>query len=162
MGPAGERFGWTTRSSNRRAEIHLDNNIMYVSRRTFWLVGVLIAGALICSAGATTPDPFLAANGINIRNGHGTGDVVPLHGANLGAWLLMEGWMCPLDSSGTSRRLLGHSNSRHPLWSFYRAEPDPDVSEYLDYDQRPRQHPRLGDESDSSSVLVGRRPNFVG
>jgi len=45
-------------------------------------------------------DPFLKANGLNIRNGRGSGDVVPLHGANLGAWLLMEGWMCPMDSSG--------------------------------------------------------------
>jgi aryl-phospho-beta-D-glucosidase BglC (GH1 family) len=45
-------------------------------------------------------DPFLKANGINIRNGHGNGDIVPLHGVNLGAWLLMEGWMCPMDSSG--------------------------------------------------------------
>jgi len=59
-----------------------------------------MASALICSANAQTPDPFLAANGINIRNGYGSGDIVPLHGANLGAWLLMEGWMCPLDSSG--------------------------------------------------------------
>src|SRR6266478_4111621 len=64
------------------------------------LIGVVIASALVCSAGATTPDPFLAANGTNIRNGHGTGDIVPLRGANLGAWLLMEGWMCPMDSSG--------------------------------------------------------------
>ncbi|HTS17673.1 MAG TPA: cellulase family glycosylhydrolase [Verrucomicrobiae bacterium] len=45
-------------------------------------------------------DPFLKANGVNIRNGRGTGDIVPLHGANFGAWLLMEGWMCPMDSSG--------------------------------------------------------------
>ena len=45
-------------------------------------------------------DPFLKANGVNIRNGRGSGDIVPLHGANLGAWLLMEGWMCPMDSSG--------------------------------------------------------------
>jgi aryl-phospho-beta-D-glucosidase BglC (GH1 family) len=73
---------------------------MDVSRRTFGLVGVLIASALVCSAGGTTPDPFLAANGVNIRNGHGSGDIVPLHGANLGTWLLMEGWMCPMDSSG--------------------------------------------------------------
>ena len=49
-------------------------------------------------AGAT--DPFLAANGLNIRNDHGTGDVVQLRGVNLGGWLLMEGWMCPMDSSG--------------------------------------------------------------
>jgi aryl-phospho-beta-D-glucosidase BglC (GH1 family) len=56
------------------------------------------------STGATLTvlavDPFLKANGRNIRNGHGNGDVVPLHGADFGAWLLMEGWMCPMDSSG--------------------------------------------------------------
>jgi len=45
-------------------------------------------------------DPFLKANGLNIRNGRGSGDIVPLHGVNLSAWLLMEGWMCPMDSSG--------------------------------------------------------------
>jgi len=45
-------------------------------------------------------DPFLKASGLNIRNGRGSGDIMPLHGANLGAWLLMEGWMCPMDSSG--------------------------------------------------------------
>ena len=64
------------------------------------LVGLVVVSALVCSAGATTPDPFLKANGLNIRNGHGSGDIVPLHGANLGAWLLMESWMCPMDSSG--------------------------------------------------------------
>jgi len=48
----------------------------------------------------TDSDRFLEANGVNIRNGHGAGDIVPLRGANLGAWLLMEGWMCPMDSSG--------------------------------------------------------------
>jgi endoglucanase len=45
-------------------------------------------------------DPFLKANGRTIRNGHGSGDIVQLHGANLGAWLLIEGWMSPMDSSG--------------------------------------------------------------
>src|ERR1022692_3969179 len=100
MGPAGERFGWTTRSSNRRFESQLKRNIINVSRRAFGLIAGVMASALICSANAQTPDPFLAANGINIRNGYGSGDIVPLHGANLGTWLLMEGWMCPLDSSG--------------------------------------------------------------
>jgi endoglucanase len=46
-------------------------------------------------------DPFLKANGRNIRNGHGNGDVVQLHGANLGSWLLMEGWMSPMDSGSS-------------------------------------------------------------
>jgi endoglucanase len=46
------------------------------------------------------PNPFLSASGLNIRNNYGQGDIVPLHGVNLGSWLLMEGWMCPMDSSG--------------------------------------------------------------
>ena len=45
-------------------------------------------------------DLFLEANGLNIRNGHGSGDVVPLRGVNLGGWLVMEGWMTPMDSTG--------------------------------------------------------------
>jgi aryl-phospho-beta-D-glucosidase BglC (GH1 family) len=46
-------------------------------------------------------DPFLKANGRNIRNGHGNGDIIQLHGANLGSWLLMEGWMSPMDSGSS-------------------------------------------------------------
>jgi aryl-phospho-beta-D-glucosidase BglC (GH1 family) len=46
------------------------------------------------------PNPFLSTGGANIRNNYGQGEVVPLHGVNLGSWLLMEGWMCPMDSSG--------------------------------------------------------------
>ncbi|HTI72272.1 MAG TPA: cellulase family glycosylhydrolase [Candidatus Limnocylindria bacterium] len=46
------------------------------------------------------PDPFLMANGIHLRNGRGTGDIVPLRGVNLGGWLVMEGWQCPMDASG--------------------------------------------------------------
>jgi len=77
---------------------------MNASRRTFSSVAVAAAclwGVLLLSPGrAADPDPFLIANGINIRNGHGTGDVVQLRGVNLGSWLIMEGWMCPMDSSG--------------------------------------------------------------
>jgi aryl-phospho-beta-D-glucosidase BglC (GH1 family) len=51
-------------------------------------------------AGAQTTDPFLKANGQNFRNGHGTGDAVPLHGSNLGGWLLQEPWINNIDSSG--------------------------------------------------------------
>lgn len=47
-----------------------------------------------------TPNPFLSTSGLNIKNNYGQGDVVPLRGVNLGSWLLMEGWMCPMDSSG--------------------------------------------------------------
>jgi aryl-phospho-beta-D-glucosidase BglC (GH1 family) len=45
-------------------------------------------------------DPFLAANGLGLRDGHGTGDPVLLQGTNLGGWLVTEGWMTPRDSSG--------------------------------------------------------------
>lgn len=63
------------------------------------MLSVMMNGSLASRASAAL-DPFLAANGLELRNGHGTGDVVPLHGVNLGSWLLMEGWMCPLDTSG--------------------------------------------------------------
>jgi endoglucanase len=70
-------------------------------RWSFCLTRV-IASALICflaySAKGQTTDLFLSANGVNVRNGHGTGDVVPLRGVNLGGWLVMEGWMCPMDT----------------------------------------------------------------
>jgi aryl-phospho-beta-D-glucosidase BglC (GH1 family) len=46
------------------------------------------------------PDPFLKTSGLDVRNDSGQGDVVPLRGVNLGSWLLMEPWMCPMDSSG--------------------------------------------------------------
>jgi hypothetical protein len=45
-----------------------------------------------CSAG----DPFLAAQGTQIRDGRGMGDVIALRGANLGSWLLLEPWMSPV------------------------------------------------------------------
>ena len=45
-------------------------------------------------------DPFLETSGIFIRNNRGTGDNVPLQGVNLGGYLLMEGWMTPMDNSG--------------------------------------------------------------
>lgn len=44
--------------------------------------------------------PFLMVKGQDVRNNYGQGDAVPLRGVNLGGWLLMEGWMCPMDCSG--------------------------------------------------------------
>jgi len=71
-----------------------------------YCVAGAITGVLMClltyAARGTAPDPFLAANGVYIRNGHGTGDIVPLRGINLGGWLIMEGWMCPMDSGSLS------------------------------------------------------------
>ena len=46
------------------------------------------------------PNPFLMVNGLNIRNAYGTGDVVHLHGVNVGGLLGFASWMMPLDTSG--------------------------------------------------------------
>lgn len=47
-----------------------------------------------------SPPSFLMAQGTNLCNEYGRGDVVPLRGVNLGSWLLMESWMSPMDASG--------------------------------------------------------------
>ena len=52
----------------------------------------MTAPASTCAAA----DPFLAAKGVQIRNGRGAGDVIALRGANLGSWLLLEPWMSPV------------------------------------------------------------------
>jgi hypothetical protein len=41
------------------------------------------------------PASFLKANGCDLRDHAGTGQVVRLHGTNLGGWLYFEGWMSP-------------------------------------------------------------------
>lgn len=51
------------------------------------------------AGGAVHHHPFLKARGHNLRNGHGTGNVVVLRGVNLGGWLNLEPWMTPMDSS---------------------------------------------------------------
>lgn len=50
--------------------------------------------------GATPRDSFLKTSGTAFKNQRGTGDTVHLRGANLGAWMLHEGWMSSMDSSG--------------------------------------------------------------
>ena len=59
------------------------------------LLGVLLAASACLAA-----DPFLKVVGRDIRDDRGKGSAVVLRGANLGSWLIMEGWMCPMDSSG--------------------------------------------------------------
>jgi len=59
------------------------------------LLGVLLAAGACLAA-----DPFLKVVGRDIRDGRGKGSAVVLRGTNLGSWLVMEGWMCPMDSSG--------------------------------------------------------------
>ena len=46
-----------------------------------------------------TDADFLQANGRNLRNNNGTGDIVQLKGTNLGGWLLQEFWMTPTVNS---------------------------------------------------------------
>ncbi|MHB8127729.1 MAG: glycoside hydrolase family 5 protein [Mobilitalea sp.] len=41
---------------------------------------------------------FLKANGKNLRNHFGTGDIVTLRGTNIGGWQVMEKWMCPTNA----------------------------------------------------------------
>lgn len=61
---------------------------------------LLMLALFVSSQSYGAPNPFLSTSGQNIRNNYGQGDIVPLRGVNLGSWLLMEGWMCPMDSSG--------------------------------------------------------------
>lgn len=44
-------------------------------------------------------DPFLAQNGIHLRNNRGSGAVVPLRGTNLGSWMMHEPWFSGMDRS---------------------------------------------------------------
>ena len=50
------------------------------------------------SVQSVTSGSFLRTSGTSIVNG--SGQTVQLRGVNLGSWLIMEGWMSPLDSSG--------------------------------------------------------------
>lgn len=44
-------------------------------------------------------DRFLKADGRVLKTAHGTGETVALRGVNLGGWLELQSWMCPVDSS---------------------------------------------------------------
>ena len=48
---------------------------------------------------------FLKANGCDLRDQGGTGQVVALRGVNLGGWLYFEGWMCPATLGTNSNAL---------------------------------------------------------
>lgn len=64
-------------------------------------LALVLAIATILAAAAGRPAMglnMLSASGTNLVDS--TGKVVTLNGVNLGAWLVMEGWMCPMDSSG--------------------------------------------------------------
>lgn len=50
------------------------------------------------SVQAVISSSFLHTSGTNIVNA--AGQTIELRGVNLGSWLIMEGWMSPLDSSG--------------------------------------------------------------
>lgn len=65
------------------------------------VIGTMALGMV--SAMAATSDGFLKTSGTQLRDRHGKGQVVTLRGANLGAWLEWQQWMCPVDSSKTLR-----------------------------------------------------------
>jgi aryl-phospho-beta-D-glucosidase BglC (GH1 family) len=69
---------------------------MHVPLRVLTLALVLWGAG---RSGAAAPNPFLKTSGLAVRNNYGQGDVVPLRGVNLGSWLLMEPWMCPMNST---------------------------------------------------------------
>ena len=123
--------------------------------------------AIILSNGEIVPaptpvsvaDPFLKTNGLDIRNGKGTGDIVALRGVNLGGWLLMESWMVPMDSSGLPDQVLGNSDARQPLWGRNRASLDHVLPECMADHAGSRQHQGDGDERRASAILVGKSPN---
>ncbi len=71
---------------------------MTITRLPAFLLSCMAAVLTLTRVDAA--NPFLATNGLSIRNGVGAGDVVPLRGVNLGGWLVMEPWMVPMDSSG--------------------------------------------------------------
>ncbi|WP_026507129.1 cellulase family glycosylhydrolase [Butyrivibrio sp. MC2013] len=48
---------------------------------------------------AITSSSFLKANGKNLRNNYGNGDIVNLRGTNAGGYLVQEFWMTPTNSS---------------------------------------------------------------
>jgi len=74
---------------------------MYFNKMFQLFSAILLVALVGClSTAGAVAGSFLKANGVNIRNNSGQGDAVPLRGVNLGGWLLMEGWMTPMDSSG--------------------------------------------------------------
>ncbi len=51
------------------------------------------------AASAITSSDFLKANGKNLRNNYGSGDVVQLKGTNAGGYLIQEMWMTPTNAT---------------------------------------------------------------
>ena len=74
------------------------------------------------SVGTFQTDLFLKQNGRDMRNGHGNGDVVPLHGVNVGTWLMYEPSFGAMDNFGTAGRVHGLQHTDHP---FRRRRPQP-------------------------------------
>lgn len=69
---------------------------------------------------------FLKVVGTEIRNRSGEGDVVALHGINLGGWLLREGWMDPIgyDYKSSSPFMDDHGSRSLMIERFGEEETD--------------------------------------
>jgi endoglucanase len=64
----------------------------------------LVFCTTLFAADASQDTPgFLKADGHVLRDNHGRGKPIRLHGVNLGGWLEWQEWMCPIDSSKTLR-----------------------------------------------------------
>jgi aryl-phospho-beta-D-glucosidase BglC (GH1 family) len=64
--------------------------------------------------GGDGPDKMLRATGATLCDRQGAGNVVQLHGVNLGGWLEWQNWMAPMDSSDSLR----DSNPGHNGYDF--------------------------------------------
>jgi aryl-phospho-beta-D-glucosidase BglC (GH1 family) len=65
-----------------------------IGKITAFILGLVLP----LSGGALGPEHFLKARGNELRDAKDR--VVMLRGLNVGGWLLIEPWMCPLDRSG--------------------------------------------------------------
>lgn len=67
------------------------------------IAGMALPGRLVYASetGGSQMDlgeRFLKADGKVLRNNAGTGNIVTLHGTNIGGWQVMEQWMCPTNA----------------------------------------------------------------
>lgn len=75
------------------------------------LVAAVGGASVIATVGATPlPSNFLKANGCDLCDHGGTGQVVSLRGVSLGGWFEMENWMCPAFYGSTNPAYAGQGD----------------------------------------------------
>ena len=70
--------------------------------------------------------PFLKTDGKVIRNNYGGGEVVQLKGTNIGGWLVMENWQCPVNSPDqkTTLKVLTERFGEEKAWQLINTYQD--------------------------------------